>query len=77
MNLLPFDVSNKILSLGSSYMHASMLIDVSFFTAHCSGASPGREKLAGGQFNDVDLCVCKAVCECVFCQYSTEGQAWT
>lgn len=56
MDLLPLDVSNKVLSLCSSYMPASVLIDVSFFTTHCFGAFPVWEKLAGGQFNDADLC---------------------
>lgn len=57
MNLLSFDVSNTVLSLSSSYMPGSMLIDLNFFTAHCSGASPVCKKLAGGRFNDADLCV--------------------
>lgn len=65
MTLSPFDASNTFLSLSSSYMPASMLIDVSFFTSHCSGPSPVWEKLAGGRFNDADLCVCMAVCTCV------------
>lgn len=57
MNLLPFDVSNTVLSLSSSSMQAFMLIDVSLFHAFCSEASLVWTKVAGGQFIDGDLCV--------------------
>ena len=65
---LPFDVNNTVMSLSSSYMPTSVQTDVSFFATCCSGASPVQRQLAGGQFNDADLCAC-------WC--TAEGQSWT
>lgn len=48
-----------------------MLIDVNFFTARCSGAScVWEKKVAGGRFNDADLCMCV----CVYVERTAEGQ---
>lgn len=53
----PSDVSNTPFSSCWSYTPVVVLIDVSLSRACCSEASRVWDSLAGGRFNDVDLCV--------------------
>lgn len=61
-SFLPSVVSNTPLSTCLSYLPVAMLIDLRLSTACCFKASRVWESLAGGQFNDVDLCVHIALC---------------